>query len=196
MSKMILNDWIRGRIPYFRMPPMNGQTESDSQNPINVKQLYNKIFVSSAFSKEDLEAGNEITTDKSQEQNSSTLNSETSKELDTENWDDVFKNVVGSSSETKELESDNDNNETETLNQETESSCDSELEISQDESIAKEYQSSDSEPSKRIKSRMTTNKKKIGIHYYDTANVKNKNRNKKRPLNPKETLQRIQKKKK
>lgn len=28
---------------------------------------------------------------------------------------------------------------------------------------------------------MTTNKKKIGVHYYETANVKNRNRDKDKP---------------
>ncbi|GJJ76597.1 nuclear GTP-binding protein [Entomortierella parvispora] len=41
------------------------------------------------------------------------------------------------------------------------------------------------EPAKPVKeARMTTNKGKVGTHYYETANVKNKNRNKVKPEDP------------
>ncbi|KAJ3284531.1 GTPase required for pre-60S ribosomal subunit nuclear export and maturation [Borealophlyctis nickersoniae] len=40
--------------------------------------------------------------------------------------------------------------------------------------------------------RMTTNKKKVGTHYYETANVKNKNRNKSKPVNPETLTKKLQ----
>lgn len=39
---------------------------------------------------------------------------------------------------------------------------------------------------------MTTNKQKVGKNYYDTANVKNRNRNKKLPEDPNKLAKRLQ----
>ena len=190
MSKMILNDWIRGRIPYFRMPPMpndNNIDNEESSSKINIKQLYNKIFVTSAFSKEDLNVSTQDETnipniESNPTSESKTLESDHDSENQEDDWENVFQNVVS----------------TPTVEKETvvEDIVEEEPELSDQESVASEP-SVNVEPSNpRKKARMTTNKKKIGVHYYESANVKNKNRNKKRPLNPNEVVKRLQKRKK
>jgi nuclear GTP-binding protein len=178
MSKMILNDWIRGRIPYFRMPPMPNNSKEEPENPIEVKQLYNKIFVTSAFSKDDLKASQEEETNlpaPDLESDSKDLSDAQNDEKE-DDWDSVFQNVVEPSATEEEPT--------------IESEVDSELEFSEQESIA----SVSSLEVQKKAPRMTTNKKKVGVHYYETANVKNKNRNKKRLLNPNEVAKRLKKK--
>lgn len=205
MSKMILNDWIRGRIPYFRMPPMPNDCAEEPSNTINVKQLYNKIFVTSAFSKEDLKASeNEIYHSSSpkvadrdcnpEEAGSGKEESAYESQNDEDDWDNVYQSVVGDSSTVAnedETSIKQKGKESEAL-----SSCDSELELSDVESIESIESEPETDLNPKKKSRMTTNKKKIGVHYYENANVKNKNRNKKRPLNPNEVSKRLQRRKK
>jgi nuclear GTP-binding protein len=193
---MILRDWIRGRIPYFRMPPMpNNSTQEppETLNTVQVKQLYNKIFVTSAFSKDDLnesikeevsnlaesDSVNDTKTHSDTEKDENEDESDTEKdENEDEDWDNVFQNIVDPSAAEEEPAA-------------PKLEPDSELEFSEQESIA-----SDTSVQPRKKGpRMTTNKKKIGVHYYETANVKNKNRSKKRPLNPNEVAKRLKKKK-
>ncbi|KAF9576540.1 GTPase required for pre-60S ribosomal subunit nuclear export and maturation [Mortierella alpina] len=51
--------------------------------------------------------------------------------------------------------------------------------------VEEEEQEENEESTKVVKeARMTTNKGKVGTHYYETANVKNKNRNKVKPEDP------------
>ncbi|KXS10208.1 NGP1NT-domain-containing protein [Gonapodya prolifera JEL478] len=60
---------------------------------------------------------------------------------------------------------------------------DSELELSDKDadSDASDDEGAESHASKEKEKRKTTNKKKVGTHYYETANVKNRNRAKKQP---------------
>lgn len=183
---MVINDWIRGRIPYFRMPPMPNDAESTPAGSKEIKQLFNKIFVTSAFSKEDLKASTEeegTLVESNPENPVITIESETNSQEESEeenDWDNVFQNVVSTSSTTAEPIID------------TLSDADSELELSDQESVV----SVSSILPKKKESRMTTNKKKVGVHYYENANVKNKNRSKKRPLNPTEVVNRLKKRNK
>ena len=176
---MILTDWIRGRIPYFRMPPMPNDYKEQPENSINVKQLYNKIFVTSAFSKDDLKASheeNESTPSAPDQEIDSKELSDAQNDDKEDDWDSVFQNVVEPSATEEEPK--------------IESEPDSELEFSEQESIA----SVSSLKVQKKGPRMTTNKKKVGVHYYESANVKNKNRSKKRLLNPTEVTKRLRKK--
>ncbi|KAJ2692100.1 GTPase required for pre-60S ribosomal subunit nuclear export and maturation, partial [Coemansia spiralis] len=57
-----------------------------------------------------------------------------------------------------------------------------------------ESESEPDEPPKRQKApRMSTNKMKVGAHYYETANVKNRSRNKTRPVAPSAQVKRMRK---
>ncbi|KAJ3202742.1 GTPase required for pre-60S ribosomal subunit nuclear export and maturation [Clydaea vesicula] len=48
VSKMILNDWMRGKIPYFTMPPQEDVTQTEESNNIDEKDL-NKIGCEAAL---------------------------------------------------------------------------------------------------------------------------------------------------
>uniref|UniRef100_A0A8C6PGP8 Nucleolar GTP-binding protein 2 n=1 Tax=Nothobranchius furzeri TaxID=105023 RepID=A0A8C6PGP8_NOTFU len=55
VSKMVLNDWQRGRIPFFVKPPENLDTKEQVQKILaNVRQNFGKINVAPEFSEEDL----------------------------------------------------------------------------------------------------------------------------------------------
>ncbi|KAI8867049.1 NGP1NT-domain-containing protein [Ramicandelaber brevisporus] len=51
----------------------------------------------------------------------------------------------------------------------------------------------DASSSTKKAARMTTNKRKVGVHYYPTANVKNRNRSRVTPLDPAQREKRLQK---
>ncbi|KAI8849280.1 NUC091 domain-containing protein [Chytridium lagenaria] len=53
VSKMILNDWLRGKIPYYTNPPELEPTEEESKN-VGVDQVFSKIPVSTKFLPADL----------------------------------------------------------------------------------------------------------------------------------------------
>jgi nuclear GTP-binding protein len=59
VAKMILNDWLRGKIPYFTAPPFtnndnnNDQGSSDNNN-LQISQQFDSIQVSTKFNKKDL----------------------------------------------------------------------------------------------------------------------------------------------
>ncbi|KAF9577819.1 GTPase required for pre-60S ribosomal subunit nuclear export and maturation [Lunasporangiospora selenospora] len=125
-------------------------------------------------------------------------------------WDDVFANVVGETvnsipgqgKSTRDPEEDVDS-ELELSDEETErkqrmrtraaakkqAAAETGFEVKDTKKSAKrkhvEETEEDSEEAKTAKGpRMTTNKGKVGTHYYETANVKNKNRNKVKPEDP------------
>ncbi|KAJ3370376.1 GTPase required for pre-60S ribosomal subunit nuclear export and maturation [Allomyces arbusculus] len=57
-AKMVLNDWLRGKIPYFKVPPeIDATTEAKADARTNgprVEQIFKKIPVVTSFDKEDL----------------------------------------------------------------------------------------------------------------------------------------------
>uniref|UniRef100_A0A665TDX5 Nucleolar GTP-binding protein 2 n=1 Tax=Echeneis naucrates TaxID=173247 RepID=A0A665TDX5_ECHNA len=136
VSKMVLNDWQRGRIPFFVKPPgPEGDQEEQPDNLVqkilaNVRQNFGKINVAPEFSEEDLVP--------EEEPNGNKSSREVIRELD--------------------------------------------------EKIAKYKQFLDRAKSKRfsaIRSRRAMDRakrtKKVGSRYYETHNVKNKNKNRKAP---------------
>lgn len=244
VSKMILNDWLRGKIPYFTAPPMSttaasfvkasnsestgaeteiaaagdkpeGEEEQVQEVEIEeetttrhavpvVKQLFSKIPVAQSYLPEDLALNVELRKEEKEmmakeaaaaaaaaasgaKESKKRKRGQVEEEEEEEevDWDDVFENVEGeevSALEGEEEEEDDDEEDDdedvdfETLLKEGESASD--VEEEEEEEIIEEEE--ESAPKK--KQRMTTNKKKVGTHYYETANVKNKNRNKKAPI--------------
>ena len=169
------------------MPPRDTSAEDTLENAndkSNVKQLYSNIRVTSSFTKEDLKQDDDVV------QESSTATVGTKDEVT--DWDEVFQSVVGEEAQ--------DDVEVESADgQSEESELDSELALSGEED------SEVDEPTRPIKGlpqfqvqdkvsekRMTTNKRKVGTHYYESANVKNKNRSKKRPVDPTQISRRLQ----
>jgi nuclear GTP-binding protein len=195
VSKMILNDWIRGKIPYFKMPPMEPKS-TDNEDLVEIKQIFKNIVVSSAFSSADMKAPVDETANEA-----AAADETTSEQEQVPDWDDVFQNVVGEEEAVHPGSSDSVPEENETTVVQEENEIDSELEMSESESesVVQEAESSNSRKTKgssevdvsekkHEKKRMTTNKRKVGVNYYDTANVKNRNRSKVKPVDP-HTLQ-------
>ncbi|KND01322.1 uncharacterized protein SPPG_03136 [Spizellomyces punctatus DAOM BR117] len=247
-AKMVLNDWLRGKIPYYAMPPDSEEHEArekaDEQAGPIVQQIFSKIPVTTKFLPDDAkrDAGDDATALTDGEEDA--VNVETEAKGDEENpiendtvtdWDEVFESVVGEDGpviEQDDLESPSESGEPD-----VEGVADAEAEEESVESDADEtstpeavqpvdtrtrmrqrllkakglpkfsvkdvgtssnkrqHEDSDDDSDKtRVKKspRMTTNKKKVGDHYYESANVKNKNRNKQKPIDPATLAKKLQ----
>ncbi|KAJ1907417.1 GTPase required for pre-60S ribosomal subunit nuclear export and maturation [Coemansia sp. IMI 209127] len=110
-------------------------------------------------------------------------------------WDEVFQSAVGDKSREVDselesgfssLESEDESDSNDVIEQDEQSES-----ASGDEGVAERDVLEETAPSKAA--RMTTNKKKVGNHFYTTANVKNRNRNKTRPVAPDAKVKRMRK---
>ncbi|KAJ3312634.1 GTPase required for pre-60S ribosomal subunit nuclear export and maturation [Boothiomyces sp. JEL0838] len=176
ISKMVLNDWVRGRIPFYTLPPTDTKIEEPEERqkgPREVQQRMKNIRVTADFLPNDMRGPS--TTDEVEFVPEEDKQDE--EEDPAANWEKVFGKTDDSSSLDGACflmvddESDEDSAE-------NDDSKDQESSESEDEEPA-EMQSEDEETVKHKKApRMTTNKAKA-TNYYTTANVKNKNKNKK-----------------
>ncbi|CAI2179935.1 7006_t:CDS:10 [Funneliformis geosporum] len=223
VAKMVLNDWLRGKIPYFTPPPRNDDEEK-IKNAELVKEeekAAEKVSDNSKEKKKKL---------KGVEQNLRNIQNKVQEDKDIPDWDEIFESVVGeevSSIMNDKVENANEDDDAETLADEDVSELnlktdDSDREQSDDNISEKTKGASDEEEdhddqeessykgknkvetvinkSKKNKRgkrkgthdddeltiskkepRMKTNKRKIGVHFYETANVKNRNRKKVKP---------------
>ncbi|CAG8500805.1 14951_t:CDS:10 [Funneliformis mosseae] len=171
VSKMVLNDWLRGKIPYFTPPPRNDDDVDEIKHAEQVKEEEEVAEKISDNSK------NKVQEDK-----------------DIPDWDEIFESVVGeevSSIMNAKVENANQDDDAETL-------ADEDIKESSHKGKNKaENVINKSKKNKRDKRkgthdddevtiskkepRMKTNKRKIGVHFYETANVKNRNRKKVKP---------------
>jgi len=190
VAKMILNDWQRGKIPYFVSPQFEdnlpaGEKPSGEAFPV-VTQKFRNIRVVNSFIGED----------------NKKLEEEEQVESETPDWDQVYQSenedVENEESEEGVDENEDDNEAEDEENEEDdenptfdskEEGLSLDFEDSEEEkddkkskkrkAVEVEESSEEEETEKKKKQlRMTTNKKKIGVHYYDKANVKNRNRKK------------------
>ncbi|TPX63597.1 hypothetical protein SpCBS45565_g06513 [Spizellomyces sp. 'palustris'] len=249
-AKMVLNDWLRGKIPYYAMPPDSEEHEAsekaDEQAVQIVQQIFCKIPVTTKFLPDDAkrDVGDGATSVPETDGEEDAVNAETEDKGDEENpidndtvidWDEVFESVVGEDGpviEQDELESPSESGEAD-----VEGAADEDAEEESVESDAgetstsggvqpvdtrtrmrqkllktkglpkfsvkdvgtpsnkRQHEDSDDDHDKtQVKKspRMTTNKKKVGDHYYETANVKNKNRKKQKPIDPATLAKKLQ----
>ncbi|KAL0138888.1 NUC091 domain-containing protein [Mucor lusitanicus] len=202
VSIMVLNDWLRGRIPFYVPPPeavepLTAEQKEEKKNKFGVEQMFAKINVTSDYMEDDLannaqlvaeerarakakkaeEAANrayaEGAADKPKKSKAAAAESEIT------DWDEVFESVVGEEGpivKAPVIEGE----------EEVEDDVDSELEMSGAEDDDEEVEEEEEQPAKKV--RVNNNEfeadkkgKKAGVHYYETANVKNKNRNKVKP---------------
>ncbi|KAG2196833.1 hypothetical protein INT46_001750 [Mucor plumbeus] len=201
VSIMVLNDWLRGRIPFYVPPPESVEPLTDEQkeqkkNKFGVEQMFAKINVTSDYLEDDLANNAQLVAEerarakakKAEEAASrayaegTTEKTKKTKPVVTESevtdWDEVFESVVGEEGPVVNVPV-----------IEGEEEVDSELEMSgaeDNEEIEQEEEAEEEQPAKKV--RVNNNEfeadkkgKKAGVHYYETANVKNKNRNKVKP---------------
>ncbi|CAM0137949.1 GTPase required for pre-60S ribosomal subunit nuclear export and maturation [Umbelopsis sp. WA50703] len=242
VSVMVLNDWLRGKIPFFTPPPSSDGTQETAADAarwgnkdaatkaanaaaakaahterqtaerkagrVGVDQLFRKIHVVTDFLPDDLENDKDLKEEEREKEQQMIANKKEMVALAEErkksrkaakeaasvaeeitDWDEVFGSVVGEEGpiveapvidgEDSELEVSGDeaaehNDQEETEGMKTRSKRPA-FEV-------KDIGNSDEDDRKPAKDkRMTTNKRKVGVHYYETANVKNRNRNKVKP---------------
>lgn len=177
VAKMVLNDWLRGKVPFFVEPPWDEEVDGkkikeSGEDGVGVKQDLKKLNVASEFNEADAHgpAGEdegddeEMAAEEEEEEEEEKEKVQVGRKRKAEDeldWDTVFANVdaeevddiAGSAGEQEESDSEEEAEQ-----------------ASEDE---------DEEDAKRSKKdRMTTNKKKVGTHFYESANVKNRNRKK------------------
>ncbi|RHZ63311.1 hypothetical protein Glove_330g23 [Diversispora epigaea] len=187
VSKMILNDWLRGKIPYFTLPLV--ENENDNNENINetaaiendtekkkilkgVEQEFRNIHVTTEFLPDDLEK--DESSDKSTTKTDEKDEEEKDQHLSDEK--DVDENKIQHSSDEKDVEKTHSDRKTT-----NESKKEISIANNKNRKRKRKRNDSDDEVERTKEPRLKTNKQKIGVHYYETANVKNKNRNKKPP---------------
>ncbi|KAF8327933.1 NUC091 domain-containing protein [Cantharellus anzutake] len=190
VSKMVLNDWIRGKIPYFVRPPENTSEETPvtpeatnrkEKTRIGVQQEVHKILLNSKFLPDDRGPGEEA--ENENEDVEPTENDDIDGEAgsqdeqdskDEENTEDAEIDVVD---DEKELNWDDvygavagsANPQPEVPKQQSNAS-DKAADLSEDDD-----EEDDGKKRKVVKDpRMKTNKRKA-TNFYTTANVKNRN---------------------
>ena len=109
VAKMVLNDWIRGRIPFYSVPPdldgfegaaEPGQAEGEKQQQPGVQQILSKIFVSAKYLPDDMNKEGEVVDDPEvvkavEEAEHGTGKKERKRKVESTDWDEVFEGVVG-----------------------------------------------------------------------------------------------------
>ncbi|KAJ1957674.1 GTPase required for pre-60S ribosomal subunit nuclear export and maturation, partial [Linderina pennispora] len=188
---------------------------------VNVTQKFSKIPVVAEYLPVDLEGDKELRqserdmgsdseaeneksnkrkkSDKDSDKKSKKVKRAAGEENDNEpDWDEVFQSVVGEEADAidSELESgfsSSDNDDNEKSDDEEEVSDAEEAQPAPAEDGSEDGSEEENPRKKRKAPRMTTNKMKIGKHYYPDANIKNKNRNKVRPVAPDAMVKRMRK---
>ncbi|KAJ1885254.1 GTPase required for pre-60S ribosomal subunit nuclear export and maturation, partial [Kickxella alabastrina] len=112
-------------------------------------------------------------------------------------WDEVFQSAVNDEAPEVDSELESGFSSAEDSDEASEDQASENNNPSENEAEAKpaamdDVDSEDEKPTKKS-ARMKTNKMKVGKHYYPDANIKNKNRNKVRPVAPEEMVKRMRK---
>ncbi|KAJ3297900.1 GTPase required for pre-60S ribosomal subunit nuclear export and maturation [Rhizoclosmatium sp. JEL0117] len=213
VAKMILNDWLRGKIPYYTVPP---QLEDMPQKPVNedpeafgaktraavnVEQLFSKIPVSTKFLPDDMKGTEEdqalLEPPADAEDSESPKSKKTTKSkrvktaaapVETD-WDEVFGSVVGKEATAEEvaaLAEKPSPSAGKKKGKRVAAEIESDSEVESEEEIGFSAPPTKAEKIQKLEeeeeTRMKTNKRKVGVNFYDEANVKNKRRSKAKPI--------------
>lgn len=184
-AKMVLNDWIRGKIPFFVPPPMPPKRTNDEvveHRVRGVDQSINKIAVATKFNEEDEHGG--VPEDFVRDTDAEPEEEELAE--DEEDEDEEAEEEEGEEEEDASLDSDADADADAGSESDFEGLAWEDVFSGAKKSAAPakrepspESDSSDSQKPKE--KRMTTSKRKAE-NYYTHANVKNRNRQKKTQL--------------
>ncbi|CAO1628446.1 unnamed protein product [Sympodiomycopsis kandeliae] len=178
IAKMVLNDWIRGKIPFYVSPPETATqiANRDNKKVKGVEQPLKQIAVVTKFSKEDNNAGSEADFIPDQDQDAEEQDEDLDQEdedLDDDDDEDEDGEESDSDSEEEEELADlawedvfggGDNNTTQ-----------ADAEVAEEDESESESLPSETEAKPEKTARMTTSKRKAE-NFYTHANVKNKNR--------------------
>jgi nuclear GTP-binding protein len=186
IAKMVLNDWVRGKIPYYTLPPdyvltKDLEVEENEKKKIRVNQRTKNIRVVNGFMADDTrgpegegesEDEGDLAVEGEGVSEGEDSEDEEEEEVDPEaNWDKVFGGI------------DSDTVDSSTEQADTTIASIDDLESEQEVVAATGDTDSEEEEEVKVKEvvdtgkRMTTNKKK-STNYYTNANVKNKNKSK------------------
>ncbi|QRV95670.1 guanine nucleotide binding protein-like 2 (nucleolar) [Ceratobasidium sp. AG-Ba] len=193
VAKMVLNDWIRGKIPFFVRPPESEEgregkakrTGEEAGVP-GVEQKVRAIVVKNAFEGEDKDEAREVVEEDGADEivadeEEDVVQEGGEDEEDELAWDDVFQGGADESAVPAASEAEDEDEEDEESGSEAESPPAAQKVKGK---ARAQGDVSDSDPSpKKKEPRMTTNKKKA-TNFFTTANVKNRNRDRKTPKAP------------
>ncbi|KAI9495410.1 NUC091 domain-containing protein [Zychaea mexicana] len=208
-AMMVLNDWLRGRLPYYVPPPeaelprtakdggkeeeavqqQQQQQESEEQEQeknnkkVHVDQIFKNIHVSVNYMEDDMKK-EEIVQPASAQQEEQQPAEEPEQKGDEEptDWDEIFESVVGEEGPVaKAPVIEGEEGEEEQVDSELEMSDMGEEMPSDNEDEEEEAPRKKTKEDKSSAAASSSKKKKVGVHYYETANIKNRNRNKVKP---------------
>ncbi|CAH0556872.1 unnamed protein product [Brassicogethes aeneus] len=185
VAKMVLNDWQRGKLPFFVCPegyekPLPKQNTDDKDNPLSVVQDYRKIKVGLSYEGDDVKklepmenlekAVNEYADD--------TLNTTSNSQDNEEDSDSDISNFY----------SDYEGSDDEDVTTAPTASGDWAVEDLSKKKKKRKVVEEGEKPVKKMTSKQkraverANKRKKIGSNFYEVTNVKNKNRNKKKKV--------------
>ncbi|KAF8752872.1 Nuclear/nucleolar GTPase 2 [Rhizoctonia solani] len=173
IAKMVLNDWIRGKIPFFVRPP-DADAPREEGKEEKSKLKVGGILVRNAFEGEDADvkrAGG----DHAQEEDEEDADGEGSVDAEGEEEEDEEETPAHAAESESESESEASELEKAPAPQKNKG---------KGKAPAPVHEENDSDnPVRKKDPRMTTNKKKA-TNFFTTANVKNRNRDRKTPKAP------------
>lgn len=180
VAKIVLNDWQRGKLPFYVAPPgfeMPLEKVQD-ENPLSVVQDFNKIRVTLNYEGDDVKTLEPIEglCDDKTEEDEEDLNSNESDE----------KNKLNENNLNESLESEKENDDSDS---EVSFYSDMEPENAREITSSGEFAVESLDKKKKmLTSRQrraierSLKRKKVGSNFYEVTNVKNRNRNKKKKL--------------
>ncbi|CAG2112909.1 unnamed protein product [Medioppia subpectinata] len=199
IAKMVLNDWQRGKLPFFVKPPTNESSSDDTNTNEKSKELKTsetEVQTDGTLPSGGQTDGPNIRQDLSKVEVELEFTGEDIQTLDND-CSQLYQSDDEEEEEEEEYESDSDA-DMEEQNEEINEDIEQNIKDMPIKSIAKSTQKKSkkglkskpiedkkSSEVKKLSSRerrrleRDAKTKKIGVHYYETANVKNKNRDKK-----------------
>ncbi|KAJ1561004.1 GTPase required for pre-60S ribosomal subunit nuclear export and maturation [Cladochytrium tenue] len=193
VAKMVLNDWLRGRIPYFALPPDedgdafddDSKEEAMDATHVSVPQQLEKIHVSANFLPEDAGEAPELKEDAADTQAQPDAKSKRRKDDDVD-WDELLGSVVGKVVPAPPGSGDVVPPPNPTASTDAHTSAPAEDDdvdsasasgsSGEDDDDGDSDSNGEEEAAAPAKTRMTTNKRKVGHNFYNEANVKNRRR--------------------